>query len=74
MTPFQRALIVLCAVALALLAWMGRYQIVLAGAGDRPAPAYMLDRWTGEPSQLWGATVREMIYVSPPVAQPAAPQ
>lgn len=71
MTPFQRALIVLGAVALALLAWMGRYQIVLGGAGDRPAPAYLLDRWTGEPSQLWGATVREMIYVSPQGQQPA---
>lgn len=71
MTPFQRAVIVLGAVALAMLAWMGRYQIVLGAAGDRPAPAYMLDRWTGEPSQLWGATVREMIHVSPPGQQPA---
>jgi hypothetical protein len=66
MTPFQRALIVLGAVALALLALLGRYEVVMAGRTDGIPPGYLLDRWTGEVEFLVAATRRPTVPPQPP--------
>lgn len=44
-------------VALLALAWAFRWQAIeLHPAGDHPAPAYLLNRWTGEIRYLQDAS------------------
>ena len=51
-TAFQRALIACIFVALALVAWLGRFGVYPVPRGDGAGSAYLIDRWTGATSVL----------------------
>ena len=59
MNAFQKAIIGVAIAAMVLVAWLGRYTVVIGSRGDGTPPGYVLDRWTGRATLLYGGQVME---------------
>ena len=55
---WQRASLIIAVLIVALIAWLGRYDIIGVPPGGEGSigTAYRLDRWTGEVVFLWQNT------------------
>lgn len=58
------ALLGLSMVIAAMLAWLGRFEVVTAGADQFPT-AFVLDRWTGGVRVVRGPYIRGAVEVPP---------
>lgn len=60
MNAFQRSIVVVCAAAVVVAAWLGRFEVVTSAAGDQVPPTYLLDRWTGRVTYLQAAAMHDL--------------